>query len=316
MGEHVCKAVRSFFLGGYLLKELNRTNLVLIPKVANLVKLSQFRSISLCNFSLKIITKILANRLKKILKSLISPHQYAFVPERLIQDNIMVAHKAFHYLKLKKKGSVGQMAVKIDFNKAYDRVEWDFLREVLRKLGFHAIWIQWVMECVSTVYFSIFANGEKRVSFYTSRGLRQGGPLSPYLFVLVVDVLSRLLSWSLRSNQFSGLNITRQCPTISHLLFADDLFIFLKADGAECQHVLDLLRVYCKASRQQVNFDKSSIQFSLNVSFNLCSFICNLTGLKLTQPDAKYLGLSSFWGRSKVEAYEFIIEKVLYKGRN
>lgn len=110
-------------MGAHLLKELNQTNLVLIPKVAHPVKLSQFRPISLCNFNIKIITKILANRLKKILKGLISPNQSAFVPGHLIQDNILVAYEAFHSFKLKQRGNLGNMEIKLNFNKAYDQNE-------------------------------------------------------------------------------------------------------------------------------------------------------------------------------------------------
>lgn len=204
---------KEFFSGGKLLKELNQTNLILIPKMAHPMKLSQFRPISLCNFNLKVITKILANRLKKILNHLISPNQSVFVPGHLIQDNTLVAHEAFHSLRLNKCGPTGHMAIKLDFNKAYDRVEWDFLSEVLRKMGFHPIWTQWVIECVSTVTFSLFVNGDKRASFNPGRGLRQGDPLSPYLFIIVVDVLSNLLSRSLRNHHISGLKISLLFPT-------------------------------------------------------------------------------------------------------
>lgn len=231
----------------------------------------------------------------------------------MIQDNILIAHEAFHSLKLKKGGQVGYMAVKLDFNKAYDRTEWDFLAAVLQKMGFHPQWIQWIMECVSTVNFSVCVNGEKRASFIPTRGLRQGDPLSPYLFILVADVLSNLLSQSFRDRQITGFKITRQCPTLSHLLFADDVLLFLKAEVSECQKVLDILSTYCEASGQMINFDKSSVQFSSNVSPTLCSSICAMSGLKVSHPSAKYLGLPSFWGRSKAEAYEFLIEKVVSK---
>ncbi|XP_028051902.1 uncharacterized protein LOC114256459 [Camellia sinensis] len=313
MGDQVCKAVKSFFLGGHLLKELNQANLVLLPKVANPVKLSHFRPISLCNFSMKIITKILANRLKKILKGLISPNQSAFVPGRLIQDNIIVAHEAFHFLKLQKKGSLGHMAVKLDFNKAYDRVEWDFLSTLLQKMGFHTVWIRWVMECVTTVTFSIFANGEKRASIIPTRGLRQGDPLSSYLFILVADVLSKLLTRSLRNNLLSGFKLARHCPTLSHLFFADDVLLFLKANVEECTHMLAILKIYCEASGQLVNFEKSSVQFSANTPATVSSSICNAAGLSVSHPNSKSLGLPSFWGRSKAEAYEYLIERILSK---
>ncbi|XP_028084227.1 uncharacterized protein LOC114285386 [Camellia sinensis] len=313
VGDQVCKAVKSFFLGGHLLKELNQTNLVLLPKVANPVKLSQFRPISLCNFSIKIIIKILANRLNFFLKGLISLNQSAFVPGRLIQDNIIVADEAFHFLKLKKKGSFGHMAVKLDFNKAYDRVEWDFLSALLQKMGFHTVWIRWVMECVTTVTFSIFANGEKRASIIPTRGLRQGDPLSPYLFILVADVLSKLLTRSLHNNLLSGFKLARHCPTLSHLLFVDDVLLFLKADVEECTHMLAILKIYCEASGQLVNFEKSSVQFSANTPATVSSSICNAAGLSVSHPNSKYLGLPSFWGRSKAEAYEYLIERILSK---
>ncbi|XP_028121690.1 uncharacterized protein LOC114318912 [Camellia sinensis] len=215
VGPHVCTVVLSFFLGGHLLKELNHTNLVLIPKVSHPVKLSQFRPISLCNFTLKIITKILANRLKQILKSIISPNQSAFVPGRMIQDNSIEAHEAFHFLKHKRMGRAGFMAIKLDFNKAYDRVEWDFLLELMRRMGFAPKWIQWVSECITSVIFSIFVNGEKRAAFTPSCGLRQGDPLSSYLFILVADVLSKLINHNLHMEAILGFKINRHCPTLS-----------------------------------------------------------------------------------------------------
>ncbi|XP_028073980.1 uncharacterized protein LOC114276380 [Camellia sinensis] len=122
------------------------------------------KKLQCCRDGLK---KILVNCLKPILKNFISPNQSAFVSGRMIQDNIIVAHEAFHALKLKKSGVVGNMAIKLDFNKAYDRIEWDFLAAILQKLGYHPKWINWVMECVSTVSFSIFANGEKKSLFYS-----------------------------------------------------------------------------------------------------------------------------------------------------
>ncbi|CAL5404679.1 unnamed protein product [Camellia sinensis] len=297
VGPKVCRAICSFFDRGFLLKEMNQTNLVLIPKVKALVKSSQYRPISLCNFHLKIITKVLANHLKSILAGIISPNQSTFVPGRLIQDNLLVAHEAFHFLKLQKTGQCSNMAVKLDFNKAYDRVEWDFLESVLRKMGFHERWIRWVMECVSTVTFSVFVNGAQRTCFKPTRGLRQGDPLSPYLFILVIEVLSKLLHKSLRDHQFAGIKVRRSCPTLSHLLFADDALLFLKADLGQCRNVLQVLEMYCKASGQSINFDKSGIQFSSSVRPLVEHQICELMQMKLVKAGAKYLGLPSCWGQ-------------------
>lgn len=145
IGSDVCSVVWSFFTNGFMPPEWNHTNLVLILKVKAPETLSHFRPISLCNFTLKIITKILANRLKRVLCKLISPNQSAFVPGRMIQDNILVAHEAFHFLKMQKKGKQSHMVVKLDFNKAYDRVQWDFLQAIMQKMGFHGKWINWII---------------------------------------------------------------------------------------------------------------------------------------------------------------------------
>ncbi|KAF7154379.1 hypothetical protein RHSIM_Rhsim01G0155500 [Rhododendron simsii] len=148
------KGMKSFFQGGFLLKKLNHTNIVLIPKVPHPESLSQFRPISLCNFSVKIISKVLANRLKKFLNGIITPYQSAFVPGRQIQDNILVAHEAFHFLKRKRRGKESFAAIKLDLSKAYDRVQWDFLEVVMRKIGFCDMFIHWVMQIVSTVSYT------------------------------------------------------------------------------------------------------------------------------------------------------------------
>lgn len=257
-------AVKGFFNEGILLKSFNFTNLVLIPKVHFPESLNQMRPISLCNFCLKVITKVLANRLKKFLKGIISPNQSAFVPDRMIQDSILIAHEAFHFLKRKKKGNEGFMAIKLDFNKAYDRVEWDFLRALMLKMGFANKWVQWIMESVTSVEFTVYANGEARAKVSPQRGLRQGDPLSPYLFLLVKDVLSKLIHREVNGGNLAGLHINRNCPTLSHIFFADDAMLFLKAELKGCRVIMDVLEEYGTASGQMINYEKSGV-FSLQI---------------------------------------------------
>ena len=120
----------------------------------------KFRPISLCNVIYKLISKVLANRLKSLLPSIVSENQSAFQARRVITDNILMAFEILHYMKTQQNGSTGFMALKLDISKAYDRVEWSFLECLLRKLGFHNRWVDLMMECITTVSYSILINGE------------------------------------------------------------------------------------------------------------------------------------------------------------
>jgi hypothetical protein len=187
--QNVVDSVQSFFRGGFMLKDFNHTNIALIPKVDNPSKVNHFKPISLTNFSYKIISKILSNRFKPLLQKLISPMQSAFLKGRSIHDNTILAHEIFHSMK-HKQGRGGLMAVKLDMEKAFDSMEWGFLLEIMKLLGFSSIWINWIYQCISTSSFSILLDGSPFGFFKPSRGLRQGNPLSPFLFILGFEVLS------------------------------------------------------------------------------------------------------------------------------
>ena len=146
---------RQFFESGDIMEGLNETNLVLIPKKKNPSTVTELRPIALCNVLMKIITKVLANRLKEVLNTVVSDAQSAFIPGRLISDNIMVSYEVMHYLKRKRFGKEGFMALKLDMSKAYDRIKWDFLRAILNKMGFSERWVHLVLQCVTTVSYSI-----------------------------------------------------------------------------------------------------------------------------------------------------------------
>ena len=127
VGNSIVLAVLDFLNNGNMLPDINHTNILLIPKVKNSERMSEFRPISLCNVIYKIISKVLANRLKQVLPQIISPTQSAFVLGRLITDNVLVAFETLHTMHSRKKGKTGSMALKLDISKAYDRVEWHFL---------------------------------------------------------------------------------------------------------------------------------------------------------------------------------------------
>ncbi|KAM5579239.1 hypothetical protein ABKV19_009163, partial [Rosa sericea] len=151
IGDDIFAAVHSFLQTGQLLKEVNFTHICLIPKVSNPENMSDLRPIALCNVIYKICSKVIANRLKIILPEVISPFQSAFIPGRLITDNILVANEIAHFVHNKRDGDDGFLALKLDLSKAYDRMEWIFLERVMIRFGFARSWISMVMQCVSTV---------------------------------------------------------------------------------------------------------------------------------------------------------------------
>lgn len=153
------------------------------------------------------------------MNDIISEQQSAFVMGRQIQDNIMVANEAFHFLKHKKVGKKAFVAIKLDLNKAYDRVCWDFLFKVMERMGFDSRWIGWVKQCVCSVKYSFVMNGRQVSTITPGRGLRQGDPLSPYLFLLVADVFSKLMTKAIKNKSILGMKMKKWCPMISHLLF-------------------------------------------------------------------------------------------------
>ncbi|CAL9000066.1 unnamed protein product, partial [Prunus brigantina] len=160
IGGDILGMVQSFFHSGRMLRKLNHTHIVLIPKLANPRKMTQWRPISLCNVVYKIISKVLTNRLKKVIPHVVSVNQSAFVAERQITDNILVVHEILHSLKIARGADQQFMAMKLDMAKAHDRVEWIFLDAMMGKLGFDSKFRRWIMECVTIVSYSVLINGE------------------------------------------------------------------------------------------------------------------------------------------------------------
>jgi hypothetical protein len=160
VGERVKEEVLAVLNGSAMPDGWNDIVIVLIPKTSSLEMLKDLRPISLCNVVYKLVSKVLANRLKLVLPKIISPSQSAFVPGRLITDNVLLAYELTHYLNQRKWRKMGVDAIKLDMSKAYDRVEWSFLEKMMSRLGFSEQWVQMVMKCVTTVSYRIKVNGE------------------------------------------------------------------------------------------------------------------------------------------------------------
>jgi hypothetical protein len=238
-------------------ESLNDTYICLIPKNNHPSVPADFRPIALCNVMLKVVTKTIANRIKRILNDIISPNQSAFLPGRLITDNTLIAYETFHYLKNSKSTKHGYVGIKLDMAKACDRIEWPFLEKTLTIMGFPSKLVNTIMNCVTTVSFSVLVNGIPSPSFKPHRGIRQGAPLSPYLFILCADILSSLISQLQTDNKIKGIAIATNAPRITHLFFADDSILFCRAKPEEATHLLNTLMEYQRVSGQQINLRKS-----------------------------------------------------------
>ncbi|KAF9592580.1 hypothetical protein IFM89_016031 [Coptis chinensis] len=310
VGPAVVSFVQDFFNTGYLNPKFNETYIALIPKVVNPDHASKFRPISLCNFGYKVVSKILANRLKGLMNRIISPFQGAFIKGRSIGDNVGLACEVFHNMKNMKSKKEGWCALKMDMAKAYDRVEWAFVDNIFEKLGFSNKWRHMIHQCLSTVSFQIMLNGSPLEKINPERGLRQGDPLSPYLFILVSEALSRLIAQAEAKEELHGVKIRRNSPALTHLLYADDLILFIKANLAESGQLKHILECYCRASGQKINYEKSSVFFSRNVSYRQKIKLKRFWRMKNFQPKEKYLGVPIMLSRKKAEDFDYLVDRI------
>jgi hypothetical protein len=201
------------------------------------------------------------------------------------------------------KGKKGFMAVKLDMSKAYDMVEWHYLEAIMRRMGFEEKWIRLIMQCVRSVSYSILMNGTPYGDIHPSRGLRQGDPLSPYLFLLVAEGLSSFLARTELYGHISVVPIAAGGIRVNHLLFADDSLFFCRATFSKWRNIGRLLHYYEEASGQKLNAAKTSIFFSPNTGVEFQAFIRSSAGISSTQCYEKYLGLPALVGRSKAQSF-------------
>ncbi|CAL1371133.1 unnamed protein product [Linum trigynum] len=253
----------------------------------------------------------MADRLANLLPNIVSEGQNAFIKERQIVDNVLLGHELMHYLKIKKQGKKGYMALKVDMEKAYDRVEWPFLLAVLEKIGFNSTWRGWIRECLTSTSFSVLMNGTPSGYFSPTRGLRQGDPLSPLLFVLCTEGFAALLRKAIAEHKLEGVKVAPRAPRISHLFFADDSYLFLRGSPQECEKLLDVLNEYEELSGQRVNLGKSAVCFSKNIAIPDQEFLAQILGVGAVGVHDKYLGLPTLIARSNMATFRYLEEKLL-----
>lgn len=309
IGDDVTKLVQDFYIKGKLHPHLNKTYITLIPKKDNAKCPQDFRPISLCNVVYKIITKTLANRLKDLLPDYIHESQQAFIQGRKIANNILVAQEITHSFQLTSWKHKAFM-LKIDLAKAFDRIEWSFIRRALLRKGLHSHFVNLILECICSATFSVNINGQPFGSFKGSRGIRQGCPLSPYLFILAVNELSLSMQEALNTNHLSGIQLGPACPSIHSLMFADDLIVCGRADNEDANTIAHIINQFCDVSGQTPNWNKSSILFSKNTDISLRNSIKNIFPAPDMDLNTIHLGHPLILpGRNRAASYSFIIDK-------
>ena len=301
--------VLNYFHGmGSFERSLNATFLALIPKKIEAVEMKDFRPISLVGGVYKILAKLLANRLRLVLPTIISPSQNAFVQGRQILDSVLIASEC---LDSRLKQGVPGVLCKLDVEKAYDHVNWDFLLYLLQRCGFPPRWRSWIRFCISTVRFSILINGCPSGFFESSRGLRQGDPLSPLLFVIVMEALSRLMDRAVHGGHLSGFMVgisEGREVMVSHLLFADDTLMLCEAAPLQIVKLGCVLTWFEAISGLKINLGKSEM-VPVGVVPNMEN-LAGILGCNCAALPIKYLGLPLGAKFKETAIWNPIIEKM------
>jgi hypothetical protein len=278
-----------FHSHGKFVKCLNSTFISLIPKFHGAKEIKDFRPISLVGGVYKIIAKVLANRMRRVMDKIISKPQNAFVKGRQILDSVLIANECLD--SRLKSGDPGVLC-KLDMEKAFDHVNWNFLLYLLRRCGFGEKWCMWIKQCISTVRFSVLVNGSPCGYFGSSRGVRQSDPLSPFLFDLVMEAFSRMLGAITSRGWISGFSVgscDQSRIVVSHLLFADDTLVFCGADASQIRHIGALLVCFEAVSGLKINLPKSAL-IPVGLVDNV-DHLAELLGCGTSSLPLKYLGL-------------------------
>ncbi|KAL0292727.1 UNVERIFIED_CONTAM: hypothetical protein Scaly_3154100 [Sesamum calycinum] len=294
IGEDVCRAVMEFFNHDRLLKQLNTTLITLIPKVQLPTKVGDFRPIACCNVIYKIITKIMVKRMQLVLEKLVDNCQNAFVPGRSI--SIMSSLLKNYYQATIRKNCLPGALSRLIYKKAYDMVNWDYLLVVLRLFRFPNRFILWVEQCITTASFSISLNGTIHGFFSSTQGLRQGDPISPYLFVLVMESLHLLIKNKIQNDDNFQFHWRCKEMSIVNLCFADDLLLFCKADIHSATVLHGVLQELKGRAGLQANAQK--IRF------------CSQSSSTNTESDSKYFWISTRYVSSSLSWVPLITSKL------
>jgi len=288
-------------------KSFNATYIALIPKKTGAKELRDFRPISLIGSFYKLLSKVLTERLKRVVGKLVDAQQMAFIKGRQIMDAVLIANEAVDSrIKQKKPG----ILCKLDIEKAYDHVNWRFLLKMLEQRGFGQKWVNWMKFCISTVRFSILINGSPEGFFPAYRGLRQGDPLSPFLFIIAMEGLNNMIKAAKVNLWVKGFEVDRNGSNsleITHLQYADDTLVFCDAEEEQLRFLRIILVLFEGISGLHINWRKSHI-YPINEVYNMEQLTFVLGGEVGSLPTT-YLGMPLGARSKSKEIWNSVIEK-------
>ncbi|GKU94281.1 hypothetical protein SLEP1_g7800 [Rubroshorea leprosula] len=301
--------VREFQQHGRMVKGSNASFIVLIPKSENPQAIEEFRPISLIGVSYKIIAKLLANRLRKVLPKVIGEQQMAFIEGRHLMDGAVIANEVIDEVKRKKKKG---FLFKVDFEKAYDKVCWEFLDYMMTRMGFCATWRKWIQECLESSSVSILVNGSPTNQFPVNKGIRQGDPLSPFLFLIVAEGLNGLVASTVEKGRYKGVEIGSGDVMVTHLQFADDTIFFGDATEDNIRVIKCIMRTFELASGLKINFKKSQL-IGVRVDQSWCAKMAFQLCCKEGKLPLRYLGIPIGGNHRRKAMWQPMVESVRRK---
>ncbi|GJZ28090.1 RNA-directed DNA polymerase, eukaryota, reverse transcriptase zinc-binding domain protein [Tanacetum coccineum] len=274
-------------------------------KVNNPTLITDFRPISLIGIHYKIIAKILANRLSKVIDKIVSKEQSAFIAGRQILDGPVILSEIIEWYKKRKKKL---LIFKVDFEKAFDSISWNYLIHILDSFGFGNKWCSWIKACLNSSRASILINGSPTSEFSIKRGLRQGDPLSPFLFILVMEGLHNAFEEAVGNGLITGVNIKNSTINVSHLFYADDVIITTDWNAKDMDNIIRVLHVFYLASGLKINIHKSNI-YGIGVNKDEVLSMASNAGCIAGDIPFNYLGLPIGSNMKSIASWKTLVDR-------
>ena len=297
--------VRHFDESGTLGKGCNSSCITLAPKIKDPTVLIEFRPISLIGCMYKIISKVLATRIKDVIGMMVGEVQSAYVDGRSILDGPLIVNELCGWAKSARKKI---MLFKVDFDNAFDSINWEYLDSILTQMGFGVKWRSWIRGCLASSKASVSVNGSLTKEFNISKGVRQGDPLSPFLFIIAMEGLNAAMKTAVDKGIFKGIQVPGAGPLISHIFYADDALFVREWSKGNLKNLAAILKCFHVASGLKVNFRKSKV-FGVGSTPSENSSWASILGCEAGILPFTYVGVPVGANMNLIKSWKPIIER-------